>query len=251
MTVTADENATGTPMPARMSSRWFNAENFDPNDKWAGFDPGSAAVVVVDLINWQAHRDGGSIASVREAGQLAEADYLVQRCETLVAPTLKRVLSAARAAGVKVVHARLASRSEDFSDVVPAFRAYLRAGQAADGSWSSQIIDGLYEPTDVSIVKSASGAFNSSDLDQVLRNLGVRTVVYAGVLTDACVLLTAAAGFDLGYRQYLLTDCTAALSDHDQVEAERIMNRYLAQTITGAEAVFAFETRRVDSESVA
>lgn len=73
----------------------------------------------------------------------------------------------------------------------------------------------------------------------MLRNLGVRTVLYAGVVTNACVLLTVAAGYDLGYRQYLLADCTAALSDEDQHYAERFMDNYMAQAVTAAEAVQA------------
>jgi nicotinamidase-related amidase len=110
-----------------------------------------------------------------------------------------------------------------------------------EGSWGSQVLDGLQEPRDISVVKSASGAYNSSDLDRVLRSLGVRTVLYAGVVTNACVLLTVAAGYDLCYRQYLLADCTAALSDEDQHYAERFMDNYMAQAVTAAEAVQALQ----------
>lgn len=229
------------PLASRLSTRWYNSRHFDPNDKWAGFEPKSSAIVLVDMINWQAHRDGATALFVRENGLTDQIDYFVRRCERLVVPALARVLATARRIGLKVVHARLASRSEDYADMVPAFQSYARAAEAFEGSWSASVVDGLYNPSDISVIKSASGAYNSSDLDRVFSNLGIRTVFYSGVVTDACVLLTAAAGFDLGYQQYLLTDCTAAFSDNDQEAAERIMNKYIAQTVTAAETIAEFE----------
>lgn len=225
----------------KLSTHWYNSTRFDPNDKWADFDPQTTAIVLVDLINWQAHRDGFSVQAAIEAGRAAAAEYKITRCETLVVPTLLPLLDVARSAGAKVVHVRLASRSPDCDDIVPAMREYVRCGDAQDGCWGARALPGLMADTDISITKSASGAFNSSDLDGVLRNVGAKTVMYSGVVTDLCVLLTAAGGFDLGYHQYLLTDCTAAYSDADQATGERLMARYLARAVTGGEALHAFE----------
>ncbi|WP_370940467.1 cysteine hydrolase [Amycolatopsis sp. cg13] len=221
-------------LPDALSGRWYNSPAFDPDDPWADFAPRSTAVVLVDLINWQAHRDGFS-------ARVASGDYKTARCENVVVPALSRVLAAARDAGAAIVHSRLASRAADCADIVPALRAYVRAAEAWEGNWAAEPLDGLHAPGDLLVTKSGSGAFGSSDLDQVLRNLGVRTVLYAGVVTDRCVLLTAAAGFDLGYQQYLLTDCTAASTAGDQAAAERLISGYLARPVTAAEAVRAFE----------
>lgn len=224
-------------LPTDMQTKWYNAPAFSPDDPWSGFEPRRAAVVLVDMINWQAHPEGTSIASLRRSGQGASADYLVERCERLVVPQAKRLLDAARMAGAKVVHARLASRSADFTDVVPAFQSYLRGCAAVEGTWATAVLDGLLAPGDVSLVKTGSGGFTGSDLDRVLRNLGVDTVLYAGVLTTACVMLTVAHGFDLGYRQYLVTDCTAALSDEDQAAGELLMGRYMALPVHADDAI--------------
>jgi nicotinamidase-related amidase len=153
-------------------------------------------------------------------------------------PGLQDVLAAARAARVPVVHARLASRSADYRDLVPAFQPYLRGAGALDADPSTEPLEGLWQDGDISLVKRGSGAF-SSDLDPVLRNRGIDTVLYAGVLTNACVLLSAATGFDLGYRQYLLADATATLDPADQEAAERFIGTYLAQIVTTASAAAA------------
>jgi biuret amidohydrolase len=97
------------------------------------------------------------------------------------------------------------------------------------------------EATDLSVTKTGSGAFTGSDLDTLLRRVGVTTILYAGVVTSACVMLTACAGFDLGYRQYLISDCTASLSDEDQRNAERMMSVYVAELVTALEAVTAID----------
>jgi nicotinamidase-related amidase len=71
--------------------------------------------------------------------------------------------------------------------------------------------------------------------------LGIDTLLYAGVVTNACVFLSAASGFDLGYRQYLITDCTAALSDKDQASAERFIGSYIAELVTAEQVLSALD----------
>lgn len=225
-------------LPTDMQTRWYNSKRFVPEDPWAGLDPGATAVVLVDMINWQAHPQGTSVAALRASGADNQADYLLARCESLVMPRLLTVLAAARQAGIAVVHARLASRSADYTDVVPAFQPYLRGARATDGEWATEPLEGLWQPRDLSVVKHGSGAF-ASDLNSILRNRAVNTVLYAGVLTNACVLLSTAAGFDLGYRQYLLADCTATLGDEDQEAAERFIGTYLAQIVSAESTVDA------------
>ena len=91
-------------------------------DRWKGFDPAGSALVLIDLINWQAHPQGASIQSIRNAGAHHHADYLTQRCSEILLPNLQAVLRAARAAGVQVIHARLASRHPSYRDIVPALQ---------------------------------------------------------------------------------------------------------------------------------
>ena len=160
----------------------------------------------------------------------------------MIAPNLALLLPAARRAGVRVIHARLASRQPAYADVVPALRPYVKAAGALDGSpGAAPIAEVGDEPGDLSIVKSGSGAFGGTELDFLLRREGIDTILYAGVVTTACVLLSVAAGFDLGYRQYLVADCTGTLSAREQEDAERLIGNYLAEIVTAADAVAAME----------
>jgi len=230
-------------LPAALQDHWYNAARYQPDRPLEDFEPSRAALVLIDLINWQTASDGASVRSVRDAGLDQAADYLIARCAETVLPNLHALLPAARNAGVQVIHARLASRHPDYLDIVPALRAYVRAAGAQDGSRACEPLPGLAGPRDLSVVKSGSGAFTATDLDALLRRLKIDTVLYAGVVTNACVMLTVAGGFDLGYRQYLITDCTGALSEKDQSEAERFMRTYLAEPVGAAQVVAVLRAR--------
>ncbi len=219
-------------LPPHLAAHWYNAAQFTPSDPWRDFRPQRTALILVDLINWQVGGQSASIASLRAAGHDQGADYLIQRCEQVVLPNLRTAAAAARKAGIRIVHARLASRHPDYRDIVPALRPYVRAAEAQDGSHAANpIAQANAAPGDLSIIKSGSGAFNGTELDFLLRREGIDTLIYAGVVTSACVLLSVATGFDLGYRQYLLADATGALSDRDQGDAERLIGNYMAQIV--------------------
>ena len=54
--------------------------------------------------------------------------------------------------------------------------------------------------------------FQDTELDSILRNLGVTTLMFAGVNADQCVLCTLQDANFRGYDCLLLEDCTATTS---------------------------------------
>lgn len=236
-----DDSGHDKALPLSLMDRWYNAPRYDPQNPWLDFDPKRAALILVDLINWQVDADGGSIRSIRAAGLEQGADHLVARCEEMVLPNLRKLIPAAREAGIQIVHARLASRHPDYRDMVPAMRSYARAADAQDGSVACEVLPSIggMDPRDLSVVKTASGAFTGTDLDFLLRRLEIDTLLHVGVVTDACVLLSVAGGYDLGYRQFLITDCTATLSEKRQTQVEEIIGYYMAQLVTSQQLIDA------------
>lgn len=81
------------------------------------------------------------------------------------------------------------------------------------GSWGAAIVDGLQpEPEDVHVDKFRMSGFWDTPLDSILRNMDIRTVLFAGVNLDQCVMHTLQDAVCLGYDAILLEDCCATSS---------------------------------------
>ena len=81
------------------------------------------------------------------------------------------------------------------------------------GSWSAQVVDELtVEAGDVQVNKFRMSGFKDTDLDSILRNLQVNTLLFAGVNADQCVLYTLQDANSAGYDCILLEDCCATTS---------------------------------------
>ena len=87
------------------------------------------------------------------------------------------------------------------------------------GSWDAQVLDEI-APTEDEMVfrKTSSSVFVSTNIDFVLRNLGVRSLIMAGMMTDQCVESAVRDARDFGYLVTLVTDaCTTDSAErHEQ-----------------------------------
>jgi ureidoacrylate peracid hydrolase len=81
------------------------------------------------------------------------------------------------------------------------------------GSWDAKVL-GEIAPAEDEIVlsKTSSSVFISTNIDYVLRNLGVRSLIIAGVLTDQCIDSAVRDACDLGYLVTVSIDACATLT---------------------------------------
>jgi nicotinamidase-related amidase len=80
-------------------------------------------------------------------------------------------------------------------------------------SWAAAVVDELKpQPGDVMVDKYRISGFWDTPLDSVLKNLGTRTILFAGVNTDQCVFCTLTDANFLGYGCVMLADCCATTS---------------------------------------
>jgi len=140
---------------------------------------------------------------------------------SLLAPAIapcRRVLAAARTAGLLVIHTR-EGHLPDLSDAPPAKvergDPALRIGAMGPmgrilirGEAGHDIIPDLYPAAGEPVIdKPGKGAFYATALDAVLRANGIETLLVCGVTTEVCVNTTVREANDRGYRCLVLGDC--------------------------------------------
>lgn len=87
------------------------------------------------------------------------------------------------------------------------------SGILEKGAWGAAVVDELDSQSgDIFVDKHRISGFWDTPLDSVLRNLGVKTLLFAGVNADHCVLGTLMDASFHGYDTVLLEDCTATSS---------------------------------------
>lgn len=59
------------------------------------------------------------------------------------------------------------------------------------------------------ITKNYPNSFMATDLDQQLKNMGIKNIVLAGFMTHMCINSTAHGGFNLGYNVTVVASTTA------------------------------------------
>ena len=136
-------------------------------------------------------------------------------------PPLRKVLNAARSAGMLVIHTREGHRP-DLSDAprhkVERGEPSLRIGAPGPmgrilvrGEPGHDIIPELYPASGEPVIdKPGKGAFYATDLHLMLQNRGIENLVVCGVTTEVCVNTTVREANDRGYRCIVPADCCAS-----------------------------------------
>jgi ureidoacrylate peracid hydrolase len=179
-------------------------------------DPGSTAVIVVDMQN-----DFGA-----QGGMFARAGIPIADIATVVEP-IAHVLAAARRAGMTVVYLTMQFKP-DLSNAGPPdspnFLKHKALGvgepvAAPDGRESRTLIEGTWgteilseltpEVNDIVVAKHRYSGFFETELDTILRQHGIDSLVFTGCTTSVCVDSTLRDAFYRDYRCLLLSDCTS------------------------------------------
>lgn len=100
------------------------------------------------------------------------------------------------------------------------------------------------EKGDYTIVKPRFSAFFQTELDLILRRLGVKTVFLAGTTTPNCIRTTCYDGLSLDYNIIIIEDCCSSNTEEIQRVNMEDMQR-VGAVITSAE-VFLAEGYAVD-----
>jgi nicotinamidase-related amidase len=162
---------------------------------------GQTALLVVDVQNGTCRRED------------AAARPELHRATThRVIPNIRRLLQAFRAARLEVIYTVIENLTRDGRDRSRDYK--LSKISVPKGSWEAQVIAEVAPARDeIVLSKTSSSVFNSTNLDYLLRNIGIQDVFVAGFLTDQCIDHTVKDGADRGYYMTCVHDACAAATE--------------------------------------
>jgi biuret amidohydrolase len=159
---------------------------------------------------------------------------LAEAAQQEMVPSLRRLLSAARSAGVQVVHCT-AYRRADGKGANTNARLFLGVRkspvQLLPGTAEADVIPELGpEPEDLVLARTHGlDPMAGTDLDPILRNLGVRTIVVTGVSVNVAVTNLVMDAVNRGYDVVLPRDAVCGIP---QDYADAVIDNTLALLAT-------------------
>jgi ureidoacrylate peracid hydrolase len=166
-------------------------------------DPAHAALLIIDVQNH-------CIAT-------GNSEYFDRSLREVVLPNIRRLQTVCRTGGIEVMYSVIENMTRDGRDRSLDYK--ISGIDVLRGSWEACVLDEIAPADDEMIFrKTSSSVFISTNIDYVLRNLGVRSLIVAGLLTDQCVESAVRDACDLGYLVTLVSDAcaTASAERHEQ-----------------------------------
>lgn len=216
--------------------------HFEAEPQSVTVDVNKTALLIVDMQN----------DFCTEGGWLHSRGIDISPNRKPIAP-LKAIIEASRAAGMPVVWVNWGVR-KDLLNIAPSLQHAhnphanetslarpvpgTRSEVIAEGSWGAEVVDEINPgEADYQITKHRFSAFWDCETDAVLRNLGIRTLLVAGVNMDQCVMTTLEDASFLGYDTILLEDCTATTSPEYCVQSVLYNVKLLFGFVTSSQSV--------------
>jgi len=166
----------------------------------AHLQPEQTALLVIDLQNDFCSPEG-YLAKRR--------GYKVSFVNDLL-PNIRRLLELARAQNMSVVWVRSHYDFKYINEVFQDKRG--EEGCCVEGTWGADFYEERPADGEIIVDKHTFSGFYKTQLDETLRQHGVKNLIVCGVATNVCVDSTLRDGFFRGYRIVLVNDAVGSNS---------------------------------------
>lgn len=195
--------------------------------------PASSALLFIDVQNFSTRREGGEFKSLSDDEVEERCRYYFDHLGQTVIPNMQRLQAGFRMSGVEVMYTNIESLTKDGRDRSLDYK--ITGFNVPKGSWDAQTIVELAPGEDeIVLPKTSCSVFVSTNIDYILRNLGVRQLVVSGVLTDQCVESAVRDACDLGYLVTVVTDACATLTKERHENSLSSVRGFCRQVTTDA-----------------
>jgi nicotinamidase-related amidase len=201
----------------------------------------NTALLCIDMQYLDAAKGYGVFADAAASGMPPESqEYYFDRLKYSVLPNVRRLQDTFRANRLEVIHTRIQSLTQDGRDRSPGHK---RLGlHAAPGSKLAEFLPEIAPKGDEIIInKTASGVFTSTNLEYILRNLGITGLFVVGVYSNECVSTAVRDACDLGFYVTLISDGIATVTPELQKATITTMRDRYARVLDTSSAIAEIE----------
>ena len=183
-----------------------------PEPEAPPLDAETTAFLTIDVQNTYLARPARETVPAAELARYDAWTPFHARMHEVVIPNTARMLGEMRGRGVECVFARIAAlktdgRDRSLSQKLPGWNNLLLPFR----DQPSQIVPELAPRDDeIVVTKTTDSALTGTNLRLLLSNMGIRTVICAGIFTDQCVSSTVRSLADESFHVVVLEDCCAA-----------------------------------------
>lgn len=203
-------------------------DRISPQPRDAPYPAGATALMLVDMQRIWLEPGQNPRHPDWDAGH-----YFYREISTRAVPNQRLLVEAARASGVEVIHTIIRSMTRDGRDRSLDHKL-TPIHVAPDDPLGWPVLELAPAADEIVLTKTSSGVFNSTNIEYVLRNLGISHLVVAGIMTDQCVDMAVRDAADRGFYVTCASDACAAATPGRHAEALSAFGGYcwLAETAT-------------------
>jgi ureidoacrylate peracid hydrolase len=188
----------------------------NPLSREVEIEPTMTALLFIDIQNYNCTWDGGEYAGLDAAEKERRYGYFFRTLKESALPNMVRLRDVCRRGRIEVLYTVIESLTTDGRDRSLDYK--ITGFNVPKGSHDAKMLAELTPaPDEIVFPKTSSSVFISTNIDYVLRNLGVRYLIVAGGLTDQCVDSAVRDACDLGYLVTVAIDAclTQSLERHE------------------------------------
>jgi biuret amidohydrolase len=177
---------------------------------------GKTALLVIDVQNTYLERPAPATLNAGERARYDAWTPFHERMHGTVIPNIARLIKNFRDGGHEVMFARIACQTPDgrdrsLSQKKPGWNNLL----LPKDEFASQIVPQLAPlPGEIQVTKTTDSALTGTNLRLILNNIGITSVICAGIFTDQCVSSTVRSLADESFDVIIIEDACAA-GDHN------------------------------------
>ena len=188
----------------------------------------------IDTLTVSSKPKNRAIAVITNDLQYAAAYKHEERRRSVEAflPGLCSFLRQMREVGVPIIHLQLSTPSDD-----PRSANLPDELRFCEGSKGIQMLEQVLEATDFVMAKPKDSGFFDTDLEKVLNDMGVKTVILTGMQAQICIQTTAADAYFRGFKVLVPSDGVVSTREEDILRALDWLKNYCARVLTMKEIV--------------